>query len=791
MILSMNFLKSIVPWDITSKEIVDGFTMLGLEVESYHKRHNVDKCVIGIIKELTPVTEKLQLAKTQISETEIIDIVTNSKTVAVSDKVPVVLVGGMVGDLKITERKLQGTASYGMFLTSKDFLISGEHLPVSERESVWKLPDDAPEFTNPNETMWLSDEIIEIKITPNHPEWLCLEGLIREVALVMWWKTGKTHEIPELPIDYSTLDVSTADSFKIEIQDGKDCPNYTGVLADVSVKPSGFEMRKRLLAAGLRPINNVVDASNLAMYYTNQPTHAFDADTLKSGVVRVASIDKPMQFVTLDDVKRDLPAGTMMIWDGDKPIAVAGIMGGTETEVTNSTKRIFLESASFYNMKISESVSKIGLRSDASSRFEKGCDITSANRTAFLVMNLIGTKPQKKATVAAEYNTPTVTLRTERMKHLLGYMPEIDKIKTGLSILGLSSKGDSPIEFSIPGNRAIDLATEIDLIEEAVRVTGYDKVPSTLPQISLSPIEELPGFAFETRIKRILAGFGLNECYTLPFTSADELNQYSMGSHVEKAVNISNPLTSDSTHMRPTLEIGILKTATWNIRQSNTNLTLFEVGGQYNPETRNIAILLTGENQVSWDRKNPFDFYDMKGLVEDLLSSLGISDYELIPSNISHLHPYRQVEVRISGNGAGYFGQLHPDTDDTIDSKHKVYVANIDVLKLMEAYTSTPKTEQISKFPPILRDISVIAANDVLCADITDIIKDAAGAKLEAVNLFDVFTSEEMKQNKQRSLSFSLVFVDNEGTMKGEEIDTIIEQVSNRLKQKGVAPRMG
>ncbi|NTU61668.1 MAG: phenylalanine--tRNA ligase subunit beta, partial [Caldiserica bacterium] len=470
--ISKRYIESIIDWGLSFDQISEGFKILGIEVEAVYTRDRVKGAVIAKIESIEKATEKLSLAVVSISKDKTVKVITNSKTVKPGDIVNVCLPGGKVGDKDVIKATIQGFESEGVMLSINDFGLDPEIMPASEREGVWVLPADSPLYADPADSLWLSDTILELKITPNHPEWLSVRGLLREIALTAWRLNGKIVEAPTLEqkVDYQ----DGACPIKLEIENPEDCPRYVGVYAQVQVRPSSFDIRRKLLAAGLRPVNNVVDATNLAMYEDGIPTHAFDAETIKSGIVRVARTKTPTVFETLDGQKRDLPVGTLMICDGDKPIGIAGVMGGSESEVSDSTKTVFLESAYFNPLLIAKTSMLLGLRSEASSRFEKGADWEWSLKTAQKVMSLAGLKPVKPVEAFAKMERRVIEVRPSRMRQILGFYLPHNKIKEGLEILGLKVTDGYPFKVEIPGNRHTDLKKEIDIIEEAVRAVGYD-----------------------------------------------------------------------------------------------------------------------------------------------------------------------------------------------------------------------------------------------------------------------------------------------------------------------------
>jgi len=786
--LSMHYLKSITGWDFKIDEITEGFKLLGIEVEYISKRDSVKGAVFGRIADLKAGTDKLKLAKIEIAEGKNIEIVTNSQILKVGDICPVAPIGAIINGTMVEPRKVRNLDSEGVLLSAIDFSIEPEILPLNEREGIWIMPMDTPLFTDPTVSMWLTDTILDLFVTPNHPEWLSLRGLLREIAVAIWWSTGKILEIPDLIVKPYISSNETASRFKLAIENPKDCGRYIGILADVDIRPSGFEMRRKLLASSQRPINNVVDASNLAMYEDGQPTHAFDADLLKSGTVKVGRCQMPMKFKTIDDEERDVPSGTLFIWDGNKPIAIAGIMGGNDTEVSEKTKTIFLESAFFDPLLIAKSSSQLGLKSEASSRFEKGSDWEMPEKTALKVLSLIGVAGAKPIEFFEGLSRRIVEVRFERMKKILGFEPSKEKINTGLKLLGIYvTTEESVLKATIPGFRDNDLVKEIDLIEESARVVGYDKIPTTFPIIQEKIIMETPIFMLERRIRRLLSGLGLAECVTKAVTCESEMSMIGLGNLVAKAPKILNPMTSDATLMRSALEVGILSVVSFNIRQRNLNLALFEIGSQFGPDSRRVAVVLTGNKLNTWDSKNQiYDFFDMKGLIEDLLSELCVEGMHNKPSTHSNLHPYRQSDILIGGTVIGYFGQLHPDYQKNLDITTVVIVANFDIEMMLKNVPVKITARPTPKFPEVLRDIAVLTPNDTPCAVIERIIRNNSGDHLKFLQLFDVYTGFE----GMRSLAFSLSFANTLGTLKGEEIDQIIKKIDEALGSIGASLRM-
>lgn len=801
MIISLNYLRSLIPGLPSEEAIEEGFKIMGLEVEETIKRNRVHGARIVKVEKVDLVSDKLRIAFLDDGKGNTKKIVTNSDKVQADSVVAVALPGARIGDVTVEERSIRGANSEGVILSAADFGVDTEILPQSEREGAWILPDDSPVNTDPADSMWLNDTIFNIKVTPNHPEWLSIKGLLREIAVIIWRDTGKAIEVPSLSLTPKNASGKTNANFKLQIDNLEDCPWYVGVEANVEVKPSGFEMRKRLLAAGLRPINNVVDASNLAMYEDGQPTHAFDADKLTSAIVKVARTMAPMKFTTLDGAERELPVGAMMIWGGDKPIAIAGIMGGTDTEVSALTKRIFLESAFFNPMTVAKTSSKLGLRTEASARFEKGVSTEQAMETAGKVMGLIGANPLQPIEVKADIKRRTIELRPERIRRILGFDIDLKKGLKGLEILGIKCIDGNPIKCEIPGPRDNDLKAEIDLIEEIIRVIGYDTIPTTFPSIVEKNFRDEPGFAFERRIKRITTGLGFMECVTRAMTNPEQMKSYMLDSMLEKAPKLLNPMTSDCTHMRPAAEIGVIEVASYNLRQRFLDLNLFEICSQFGPETRSLTIVMTGKKPNSWDNKiikkephnkqiesSAIDFYDMKGAIETLLVSLSASLPQFKESKLPHLHPFRQAVVLLDDKPVGYFGQMHPDAAKNIDAPNPVFVANLSIPDLLFFAPEVVKNAKYSKFPAVLRDIAVLCKDDQMYHKIFEVIRQNGGENLTGIELFDQYVGEFAQHNK-KSLAFSLSFSDKEGTLVGEDIDKVIAEIEKALENIGASIR--
>lgn len=786
--LSKRYLESVMDCGLTFDQISEGFKVLGIEVEGISVRNRVKGSVLVKIESLEKATEKLSLATVKISPDKTVKIITNSKTVKVGDIVAVCLPGGKVGDRDVSVATIQGFESPGVMLSSSDFGVEPEILPASEREGVWVFPVDAPIYTDPAESLWLSDTILDLKITPNHPEWLSLKGLLAEVALTVWKLTGKIFKVPTLELNANFTTSKTSDSFKLEIEDAVDCPRYVGVLAEVQVKPSGYEMRRKLLAAGLRPVSNIVDATNLAMYEDGIPTHAFDADKIKSGIVRVAKTKTETEFVTLDGEKRKLPVGTLMICDGDKHIGIAGVMGGADSEVSESTKRVFLESAYFNPLLIAKTSMLLGLRSEASSRFEKGANWEGCLKTAEKVMSLADLSPSQPVEFFPSMNRRTIPVRVERMRQILGFDLPINKVYEGLEILGLKVTQGNPFKVEIPGNRHTDLKAEIDIIEEAVRAVGYDTIPTTFPVITERTMNETAIFGLERTVKRIMSGMGLMECNSKMLTCPEELELLGMHDWIDKAPKILNPMTTDSTLMRPLAEAGLISICAYNIRQRNLDLGLFEIGSQYGPEVRKLTILLTGKKTNDWTAKNDYDFFDLKGVIENLFDALNVANVGFEKIEIQFMHPFRQANIIAGGKEIGYMGQLHPEISAKLDILTPVFIASIDLQTLTQIKPETLAAKATPIFPSVLRDIAVLAPSSLSNADLVKVICDNGGQYLTTVKLFDQYVGDFAKENK-RSMAYSLTFYNETGSLTGAQIDEAIAKISSALEKQGASLR--
>lgn len=780
--ISKRYIESIINWGLTFEQISEGFKILGIEVEAVYERNRIKGAIIARIESLEKATEKLSLATVSIFEGKTTKVITNSKTVKPGDKVIVCLPGGKVGDREVTKATIQGFESDGVMLSINDLGLDPETMPANEREGVWILPDDSPLFTDPTDTMWLTDTILELKITPNHPEWLSIRGLLREIALTAWRINGKVVEIPTLEQKIDFIDGECP--IKLEIEDYEDCPRYVGMFAQVQVGLSNFDVRRKLLAAGLRPVNNIVDATNLAMYEDGIPTHAFDADSIKSNLVKVARTKSPMVFETLDGQKRDLPVGTLMIWDGDRPIGIAGVMGGADSEVSNSTTKVFLESANFNPLVIAKTSMMLGLRSEASTRFEKGADWEWPLATAQKVMNLAGLKPVKQVEAIGKIERRSIDVRKARMKQILGFDLSFDKVKTGLEILGLKVTNGDLFKVEIPGNRHTDLKKEIDIIEEAVRAVGYDTIPTTFPVITEKIMSETDLFATERTVKRTLSGMGLTECVSKMLTCPEELELLGMKDWIEKAPKITNPMTTDSTLMRPLAESGLLAICAYNVRQRNMDLPLFEVGSQYGPEVRKLTILLTGKKMTGWVGNADYDFFDLKGIIESLLDQVLIKNIQFNSCSVGYLHPYRQGKVLAGSVELGYFGQLHPEIATKLDVPTPVFIASIDLEALTNQKPTGIEAKPTPVYPMVLRDIAILAPTSLSNAKLESVIMENAGEFLAKIQLFDVYVGDFAKENK-RSMAYSLSFYNDTGSLTGAQVDEAIAKIAKGLEDSG------
>jgi len=639
-----------------------------------------------------------------------------------------------------------------------------------------------------------SDIVLDLDLTPNRGDCLGLINLAREVAAL----TGSEIRIPKINLRESDKNIS--DYIAVEIAAPDLCRRYAArIIRNCTVKPSPAWLQEVLLSAGIRPINNIVDVTNYVMLETNQPLHAFDYDLLGKGkrvLVRKAAAGE--RIVTLDGIERKLDEEMLLITDGSRGIALAGIMGGENTEINENTSCVLLESANFLATNIRQTSRKLGLRSDSSVRFEKGVDVNGViyaiNRAAQLIQQLAGGEIFKGVCdVYPEIQVPVqVILRPDRVNYLLGTDLSPEEIKNYLRNLkfDVKEKGEQFI-VDIPSYRP-DITIEADLIEEVARLYGYDKIPASLPCIDITPAGLNSYQKLRDEVKSIMAQ-NLFEVINYSFINPKFFDMLLLpqNSDLRRTVKLSNPLSEEQSVMRTTLLPGLLENISRNLARRNLDLAFYEMGAVFYPvdeglpsEKLHIGAAITGNTKVNWLKKTvEMDFFYLKGILEYLLAKLGMRDCEFVQVSRPSFHPGRTAAVIYKGEEIGVIGEMHPLVLQNFDIKQRTCMFELDLGKIFKLCGRKTMMEEIAKFPAVERDIAVLLAEDVDASDAVRVIRETEGELLREVVVFDVYKGEQVAEG-YKSIAFKLTLQSSEKTLTEDEINRIIQDVLDNLKKE-------
>ncbi|WP_027721350.1 phenylalanine--tRNA ligase subunit beta [Maridesulfovibrio zosterae] len=793
MLLSMQWLRDFVPYEGEIQELGDRLTMLGLELEEiFNPFEAITPLVVGHIVECDPHPEadKLSVCSVDVGEDELLSIVCGAPNVAKGQNVPVAKVGTtMPGGMKIKKAKLRGVKSFGMICSERELELSDAH------EGIMVLPADLKPGQNFVEAMNMETTVLDLGVTPNRADCLSILGIARETALAF-----------DLPITMPKLNLvesggNAADLLKIEIDDPQFCPLYQArILQGAKIAPSPDWMRYRLLSVGVRPISNIVDVTNYILFELGQPLHSFDGDRIKGGKIRVAPASDGTKFTTLDEQERDLISSDLLIWDAERPVALAGVMGGMNSEIHDGSTNVVLESAVFRPGTIRKTARRLSLPSEASYRFERGVDqqmnTFAMDRAAQLMSELSGAKIVSG--VVKNEPTPwkdrTHTYRHARCNSWLGLNLEPEFSKKAFTLMGLEvddSNADS-WKVSTPSYR-LDLEREADLYEEVARYFGMDKIPSVLPRISKTfdstVIAETP-YGFYRRIKNWGRGVGLHEAINYSFVGDDDLDL--LGLPKEGRVNIANPLSEDQNVMRTQLAPGLLNTVRHNLAQGNSHIRVFEIAKQFvkdadsDTETREqsrLGIMLNGpRNGSEWPHEHgDADYLDIKGLVENLLSDLKLGEASFTQAeDHSYLEPC--VNITLGEKEIGFMGMVKADIADKYHAKKEVWMADLNADLLRDTVMAHKiKFAPLPVYPPSRRDVTVIGPVSLHAETIKDAIFGLKLSLLESVELVNVFTPEG--QDEERNLSFRLTYRHAQKTLTDKVVDKEHKKVLEALEK--------
>lgn len=785
--VSLNWLKDFVNLSATPEEIAQTLTMIGFEVEGIeYISLTFTGVVVGDVleKEKHPNADKLSVCKVDVGN-EVLNIVCGAPNVAKGQRVPVATIGAVLkDDFTIKPVKLRGVDSHGMICSERELGLSDSH------SGILVLDTEQYQMGEPYKPVGFDEDVVfEVNVTPNRPDCLSHLGIARELACAYHLPLT----LPKTEIEETELDIS--DYATIEIEDSEACPRYVArLIRDVKLEPSPVWMKNRLEAVGIRSINNVVDITNYVLMETGQPLHAFDYDLVAQKKIVVRPAQEGENFITLDDQTRKLKSSDLLICDGEKGVALAGVMGGQNSEVKATTQHILLESAYFSPLSVRKTAKRLGMSTEASQRFERGADpentVFSANRAAHLFMKHASGKIAKGfIDVNPKKMTKwTVPLRHSRISKILGAVIEKEQVIRILNGLQLITNVENDlIQVEIPTYRP-DLTREIDLIEEIVRHHGYDVIEPNRKSVISLDYEENKTDAFVENLKDIVTGIGFMETLSDGMVSQKHVTIVTPKVH---PVQIKNPLSPDTAFMRTSILPGLLDAIRWNKNRSTANLRFFEIGKVFwlnaegNPsEILEFSAAITGESRpiAYWGESvEPSNFYQLKGFAETLFGKLNINDVQFASLEDPKYEKDSGISFNIDNEPIGQMGILNQDVLEKADLEKPVYVMQFSVQLLMNAVNSDAKFRPIAKFPAVKRDLAILADKTLKIEDLQQTIAKKGGALLNKVQLFDLYQGDRIPESK-KSIAFSLEFISEDRTLTEKEIEPIMLSIIRELE---------
>lgn len=790
--VSLSWLKEYIPLQMNAAGLSDALTMAGLEVDSVEDRYAyLDTVVVGRIDAVSPhpQSEKLKVCRVNTGSGERV-VVCGAPNVEIGMLAPCALPGTEMPDGTVLEdRPVHGQRSEGMLCSEGELALGPDW------SGVMALGADAAPGASLAEVLQLSDATLEIDLTPNRPDCLSIIGIAREVAAIQ--QSGRVG-YPDIPAAEGD---AVAEHTSVTILAPDACPRYAArLLTDIKVAPSPFWLQDRLLSVGLRPINNIVDVTNYIMLEMGQPLHAFDFDNLAGHRIVVRESSKGETFVTLDEREHQLEDGMLMICDAEKPVALAGVMGGLNSEINPDTTHVLIESAYFSPTSIRRTAKKLGLSTDASHRFERGVDpdgtVDALNRAARLMAEISGGR-LVKGVVDVHPGTSEqrfLTLSVERANRLLGLRLTQDEMAKHLRSIEFSVEivDADTLRVKAPAFR-VDISRPEDLMEEVARRAGYDNIPTTFPSMQAGS-RRSPGLtAQRERIKDIMTGFGFFEAVNYSFVGASAVDQMHLADADSRrsVVRILNPLTEEQAVMRTSLIPGLLEAMRRNNAHQNKTLKLFETGKIFlhtrdkalPDEQEMVAGLWTGlRSNTAWHiKETPCDFFDLKGVLEGLFSALGIVDAKFAPTNaVPYLKTGAAAEISASGSALGVLGEVAPSVLADFGLKQTAFIFELDTMALVGCMSRVKTADAIPRYPATSRDITLIIDKRVYASDIVAKIGEQKQPFVEDVLLFDVYEGQPIPSGK-KSISIRLVYRSPEATLEDEHVNQIHSELSKVL----------
>ena len=789
--VSIKWLKEYVDFELSPEALAERLLMLGMEIESIKRLgEGLDRVVVGRINSVQkhPKADKLVLCNVDVGSGTGAQIVCGAPNAREGLVAPVALVGAQLPNgLTIKRAKIRGEESGGMLCSEQELAIS------DEASGLMELPEPTQIGAPIVEALGLDDVVLELEITPNRPDCLSMIGVGREISVI----TGNPLKLPEIDVQEETVD--THDLTSVTIEDPELCPRYAArVIRGVKIGPSPTWLQRRLEAIGVGTINNIVDITNYVLMEYGHPLHAFDYHRLSENRIVVRRAKSGETLKTIDAEERELTPDMLVIADAENPVALAGVMGGFDSEITDQTVDVLLESAYFHPPSIRKTSKALGMHTEASHRFERGADpegVTPAiNRAAQLIVDIAGGELCSGIidVYPGERETLNIKLRPERVNFVLGTEIADDDIRGILTRLGFAVS--DTFEVTVPTFRP-DVGQEIDLVEEIARVYGFDNIPTTLPRGDIPIPKVEPKADLRERVKTYLLQCGMMEAMNYAFYHPDVFDRIRLSSTdpLRQAVQIANPLSVDQSIMRTTLLPSLLANAQRNRNHQINDVQFFECSkvfipngtDEYPNEPEYVAGMITGNlgAGVYGDPFRPADFFDIKGVVEGMLNRCGVSDYTITHTEHPTFHPGRRAEIRVKDKTLCVFGEAHPEVLENYDLPSKAYLFELDFEKLVDVVELMKQFEPIPIYPSVNRDLAIVLDADIPASRPIDIIESTEGELVSSLHLFDVYTGEQVPDGK-KSLAFAIEYRSTTETLTDEIVDRVHGGILERLEQE-------
>ena len=791
MLISLNWLKQYIDLDgIGINEMENALTMIGQEVEKIEVLgENLENVVTAQIieKEMHPDSDHLTICKVDNGK-EILQIVCGAPNHKAGDKVVLAQVGAKLApDFVIKKGKIRGVESNGMLCSEEELNIG------KDSDGIMILPEDTPVGVPMKEYLGINDTVFELEITPNRPDCLSHIGIARELGAYY----NKEVKYPSFAINSESSE-KTADNILVEIEDSNLAKRYVArIIKNVTVKESPKWLKERVESIGIRSINNIVDASNFIMMELNQPNHTFDLDKIEGGKIVVRAGHENEKLVTLDEQERELNSDDIVISDGVKAVALGGVMGGQNSEITENTKNILLEVANFNSQNVRKTSRRLTLFSESSYRFERRVDEENAinviNRLANIIQEVAGGEILEGVVdnYPVPYKKKTATLNFERLNRFVGKNIPRETVIGILTRLEIEvvDNGET-LTLTAPTYRD-DLENEQDYFEEVIRMYGFDNIENILPRLDINPKATMDTTKLYDKVKVIASQAGLKEVINYSFVPRDAMDKIKFTKvPKENLIDLPRPITEDFATLRPTLIYSLLKNAKDNMNKNVSNIRFFEVsrtfekGEELASEETKLAFILAGENDKTlWNAKPvPYDFYDLKGIVQEIFTKLGFKNYQIKRSAATELHPGRSADVFVGRELIGSFGEIHPDVLENFDlNKKAVLVAEFNIDLIKKYIGRKTAYEPLVKYPKVPRDFAFVVKESVLVGDILKAI-EKVDKKVEKVELFDIYRGVGVLPG-MKSVAISVILRDKNKTLEEKEIVEISNKIVNKVKK--------